>query len=140
MQYISWQHLWYSSLGQTQTERADPWESQPHKSHLTSEPNYGRFRLIFSVPFFYISFSYFTFPGAFHRIFLLFPPRLSCHFYLVVVITTTLSPAQTRTTTAIRLPENPRTSQHHDTKGFKFNTKFKGFKGLPLIGPTLCHE
>ena len=38
-----------------------PWESQPHKGHLTSKPNYtGGFRLTFSVPFYYITFSSFT--------------------------------------------------------------------------------
>jgi len=42
-QALSWQHLWYSSLGQTQAEGADPCESQPHKARLTSKLNYRRF-------------------------------------------------------------------------------------------------
>ena len=33
----------------------------------------------------HISFSYFTFPGAPYRIFLLFLPWIPCHFYLVVI-------------------------------------------------------
>ena len=33
--------LW--NFGQTQTERADPCESKPHKGHLTSKPNYKRY-------------------------------------------------------------------------------------------------
>ena len=37
-----WQHLWCSSLGQTQTERADPCESQPHKGNLNSKLKYRR--------------------------------------------------------------------------------------------------
>ena len=36
-----------------------------------------------------ISFSSFTFPGAPYQIFLLFHPWLPCHFYLVVITSTT---------------------------------------------------
>ena len=53
------------------------------KGHLTSNLNYRGSRLIFSVPFSYISISSFTFHGAPYRIFFLFPPWLPCHFYLV---------------------------------------------------------
>ena len=42
-------------------------------------------RIIFSVPFSYISFSSFTFPGALYRISVLFLPWLPCHFYLVAI-------------------------------------------------------
>ena len=42
-------------------------------------------RLTFSWPFYYISFSSFTFPGTPYRIFLLYLPSLPCHFYLVVI-------------------------------------------------------
>ena len=38
-----------------------------------------------------ISFPSFTFPGTPYRIFLLFLPWLPCHFYLVVITTTTSS-------------------------------------------------
>ena len=55
-------------------------------TRVTSPPNstIGGSRLIFSVPFSYISFSSFTFPGAPYRIFLPFLPWLTCHFYLVI--------------------------------------------------------
>ena len=54
-------------------------------THLTSKLKYKVVLVFFSC----ISFSSFTFPGALYRIFLLFLPWLPCHFYLVVITTTT---------------------------------------------------
>ena len=59
MDSYNWQHLWYSSLSQTQTERADPRESQPHKGTSPPNPTTGGSRLFFSVPFSYCLFSFY---------------------------------------------------------------------------------
>ena len=69
-----------------QIEGADPSESQPHQTQLQVVP------VLSSLYLSLISFSYFTFPGAPYRIFLLLLPWLSCHFYLVgITITSTVS-------------------------------------------------
>ena len=52
--------------------------------HLQTQLQDG-FRLNFSWPFSYISFSSLTFPGTRYWIFLLFLPWFSCHFYLVFI-------------------------------------------------------
>ena len=59
MDSYNWQHLWYSSLSQTQTERADPRESQPHKGTSPPNPTTGGSRLFFSVPFSYFLFIFY---------------------------------------------------------------------------------
>ena len=62
-------------------------DKRANLTRVTSPPNSttGGSRLIFCVPFSYISFPSFTFSGAPYRIFFLFLPWLPCHFYPVVI-------------------------------------------------------
>ena len=81
------------------TKIIDNW--MPHASQVTIHKQYpcsfvraqshvqtqfqDDYRLIFSWPFFYVSFSSFTFPSAPYQILFLYLPRLPSHFFLVVI-------------------------------------------------------